>query len=200
MKRLIAVLLALLMLAGCTADEKITISSDATEKQEQANETLIELSDTGIKTKSLSVFATNDIIYYEDRDYYESGNPYGEGETEDKHSAEEAEKHIVINITKPGTYRVTGKLPAGQIRVDLGEDACEDPNAVVELILDNADITCTVAPAILFLNVYECDGNWDKDTARPDVDTSKAGANLILEGKNIVNGSYVAKIFKDKDG
>ena len=200
MKRLIAVLLALLMLAGCAADEKVTISSDVTEKQEQANETLIELSDTGIKTKSLSVFATNDIIYYEDRDYYESGNPYGEGEAEDKHSAEEAEKHIVVNITKPGTYRVTGKLSAGQIRVDLGEDACEDPNAVVELILDNADITCTVAPAILFLNVYECDGNWDKDTAKPDVDTSKAGANLILQGKNTVNGSYVAKIFKDKDG
>lgn len=200
MKRLIAVLLALLMLAGCAADEKVTISSDVTEKQEQANETLIELSDTGIKTKALSVFATNDIIYYEDRDYYESGNPYGEGEAEDKHSAEEAEKHIVVNITKPGTYCVTGKLPAGQIRVDLGEDACEDPNAVVELILDNADITCTVAPAILFLNVYECDGNWDKDTAKPDVDTSKAGANLILQGKNTVNGSYVAKIFKDKDG
>ena len=35
MKRLIAVLLALLMLAGCAADEKVTISSDVTEKQEQ---------------------------------------------------------------------------------------------------------------------------------------------------------------------
>ena len=199
MKRLIAVLLVLLILTGCAADEKTT-SPTVTEVQERANETLIELSDTGIKTKALSVFATNDIVYYEDRDFYESGNPYGEGEDADKHSAEEAEKHIVVNITKPGTYRVTGKLSAGQIRVDLGEDAYDDPNAVVELILDNADITCTVAPAILFLNVYECDGAWSEDTARPDVDTSRAGANLILEGENTVSGSYVAKIFKDKNG
>ena len=205
MKGIIAFLLALLMLTGCAAGEKPPADSDtpqatAAERVQRTNETLIELSDTGIKTKSLSVFATNDIIYYEDRDYYESGNPYGEGEDADKHSAAEAEKHIVVNITKPGTYRVTGKLSAGQIRVDLGEDAYADPNAVVELILDNADITCTVAPAILFLNVYECDGDWDADTARADVDTSDAGANLILEGENTVNGSYVARIYKDKEG
>ena len=203
MKRLTAALLALLMLSGCATCEKPPASAGTpvqTESRKNANETLIELSDNGIKTKSLNVFATNDIIYYEDRDFYESGNPYGEGEDADKHTAEEAAKHTVVNITKPGTYRVTGKLSAGQIRIDLGEDAYDDPNAVVELILDNADITCTVAPAILFLNVYECDGNWDTDTAKPDVDTTRAGANLILEGSNAVNGSYVAKIYKDKDG
>lgn len=214
MKRLIACSLALLILAGCATCEKPPVSSQAStvpaqtqQENEEAvyesrfsSETLIELSDTGIKTKALSVYASNDIVYYEDKDFYESGNPYGEGEDMDKHTAEEAEKHIVVNITKPGTYRITGKLSAGQIRVDLGEDAYEDPNAVVELILDNADITCTVAPAILFLNVYECDGAWSEDTAKPDVDTSKAGANLILEGKNTVSGSYVARIYKDKAG
>ena len=214
MKRLIACSLALLMLAGCATCEKPPASSHAAtvpaqtqQKNEEAayesrfsSETRIELSDEGIKTKDLSVYASNDIIYYEDKDFYESGNPYGEGEDADKHSAEEAEKHIVVNITKPGTYRVTGKLSAGQIRVDLGEAAYDDPNAVVELILDNADITCTVAPAILFLNVYECDGDWSEDTAKPDVDTSAAGANLILEGSNTVNGSYVARIYKDKEG
>ena len=203
MKRLIAVLLASLILTGCATCEKPPASFGTpvqNESKKDANETLIELSDAGIKTKALSVFASNDIIYYEDRDFYESGNSYGEGSDADKHCAEEAEKHIVVNITKPGTYRVTGKLSAGQIRVDLGEDAYEDENAVVELILDNVDITCTVAPAILFLNVYECDGAWSEDTARPDVDTSRAGANLILEGENTVSGSYVAKIFKDKNG
>ncbi|MBR6526128.1 MAG: carbohydrate-binding domain-containing protein [Clostridia bacterium] len=210
MKRMIAMLMALLMLGGCAVKEEAPAASVPTVpvqvQQETAyesrfsTETLIELSDEGIKTKTLSVFASNDIIYYEDRDFYESGNPYGEGEDADKHAAEEAEKHIVVNITEPGAYRVTGKLSAGQIRVDLGEDAYEDPNAVVELILDNADITCTVAPAILFLNVYECDGAWSEDTAKPDVDTSAAGANLILEGKNTVNGSYVARIYKDKEG
>ena len=205
MKKWIALLLAMLMLTGCAADENTPASTEATvqtatERKENTKETLITLSDEGIKTAALSVFTSKDIVYYEDRDYYESGNPYGEGEAVDRHSTEEAAKHTVVNITKPGTYRVTGKLSAGQIRVDLGEDAYDDPNAVVELILDNADITCTVAPAILFLNVYECDGDWDVDTAKPDVDTSRAGANLILEGKNTVNGAYVARIYKDKEG
>ncbi len=213
MKRLIAVLLALL-LSGCGAKEPEPALTEAPvapvqaeEKVEEvefqsrfSSETLIELSDSGIKTADFSVFASNDIIYYEDRDVYESGNPYGEGESGDKHTAAEAAAHTVVNITKPGAYRVTGKLSAGQIRIDLGEDAYDDENAVVELILDNADITCTVAPAILFLNVYECDGDWDKDTAKPEVDTANAGANLILEGENTVSGSYVAKIYKDKDG
>ena len=200
MKRALALLLAL-MLTGCATCEKPP--PEAAQKgidSRFTSETLIELSDSGIKTKSLSVFASNDIIYYEDRDCYESGYPYGEGETADKHSAAEASAHTVVNITKPGAYRVTGKLSAGQIRVDLGEDAYDDERAVVELILDNVDLTCTVAPAILFLNVYECDGDWSKDTAKPDVDTSNAGATLILEGENTVNGAYVARIYKDKKG
>ena len=208
MKRLIAMLLALLMLSGCATCEKPPASSQTTAPARQespqenrfSSEKKIELSDKGIKTNALSVYATNDIVYYEDKDFYESGNPYGEGSDADKHTAEEADAHIVVNITEPGTYRVTGKLSAGQIRVDLGEDAYDDPNAVVELILDNVDITCTVAPAIVFLNVYECDGAWDKDTAKAEVDTSKAGANLILEGENSVSGSYVARIYKDKEG
>ena len=147
---------------------------------------------------SLGVFGSNDIIYYEDRDTYESGRPYGEGTDGDKHTAAEAEKHYVVNITKPGAYRVTGQLSFGQIRIDLGEDAQKEPSAVVELILDNAQIGCTVAPAIVFMNVYECDGERNEDNATPDVDTAEAGANLILEGKNTVTGSHVAKIFKDK--
>ena len=214
MKRSIAILLVLLLLCGCsrpavqpaaTEGETVPVVTDSVANYESRfqSETKIQLSDSGIDVtgpNSLSVFASHDIIYYEDRDYYESGNPYGEGEAADKHSAEEAGKHLVVNITKAGAYRVTGKLSAGQIRIDLGEDAKEDENAVVELILDNAEIACTVAPAILFLNAYECDGNRDKDTATPDVDTSCAGANLILAGENIVNGSYVARIFKDKDG
>ena len=214
MKRTIAILLVLLLLCGCsqpavqpaaTEGETVPVVTDSVANYESRfqNETKIQLSDGGIDVtgpNSLSVFASHDIIYYEDRDYYESGNPYGEGEAADKHSADEAGKHLVVNITKAGAYRVTGKLSAGQIRIDLGEDAQEDETAVVELILDNAEITCTVAPAILFLNVYECDGNRDKDTATPNVDTAFAGANLILAGENIVNGSYVARIFKDKDG
>ena len=223
MKRILPLLLSVLLLCGCSTPAAQPVATEAAPASPTSSpepvvipetseipyesrfrkETLIQLSDTGMDVSgpdSLTVFASNDIIYYEDKETYESGNPYGEGEDADKHTAEEAENHYVVNITAPGAYRVTGKLSAGQIRIDLGEDACDDENAVVELILDNADITCTVAPAIVFMNVYECDGNWSKDTAQPDVDTFAAGANLILQGKNTVSGSYVAKIFKDKDG
>ena len=210
MKRTAAFLLSCVLLAGCGAPSVTEMAPDGyTEPMAGAyesrfrRETVIRLSEGGMDVAgpdSLSVFASKDIVYYEDREAYESGYPYGEGKDWERHSAEEAEGHTVINITAPGAYRVTGKLSAGQIRIDLGEDAYDDPNAVVELILDGAEITCTVAPAILFQNVYECDGQRNEDNARPDVDTADAGANLILVGENAVSGSHVAKIFKDKKG
>ena len=222
MKKILSLLLCITLLTGCssTAPElprpaSETVSAAAlpsaapvSKKTDYVSRytavTEIVLSDNGMTVdgsgETDTVFTSNDIIYYENRDSYASGNPYGEGTDADKHTAEEADSHTVVNITAPGAYRITGRLSAGQIRVDLGKDANEDPNAVVELILDNADITCTVAPAILFLNTYECDSNWSDETASPIVDTSTAGANLILEGENTVNGAYVAKIFKDKDG
>lgn len=93
----------------------------------------------------------------------------------------EADQHTVIRISAPGTYVLSGNLPAGQIAVDLGENAKADPNAVVTLVLDDLDITCTVAPAILFERVYE--------SGEPG---GPAGANVVLaEGsQNYVNGSH----------
>ena len=165
----------------------------------------VALSDTGITLDgqpvgdSGPVFVSHDIIYYEDRDAYDSGCPYGEGESWERHSADEAAAHTVVNITQPGVYRLNGTLSQGQIRVDLGEDAFTDPDAVVYLVLADANITCTVAPAILFLNVYECDNQWEQNTPTWQVDTSAAGANLVLlmNTANVVNGSHVAKIYKD---
>ena len=212
MKKIPAVLLAALLLSGChfpsvpeiSPSETIAERTQATGSSRLDAVTEIMLSDEGISVnggnETEAVFTSNDIIYYEDKETYESGNPYGEGTAQERHSAEEAAAHTVVNITQPGAYRISGKLSQGQIRIDLGKDADENPNAVVELILADTDITCTVAPAILFLNVYECDGGRDKDNAGPEVDTANAGANLILEGKNTVTGSHVAKIFKDKDG
>ncbi|MBQ6899421.1 MAG: carbohydrate-binding domain-containing protein [Firmicutes bacterium] len=148
---------------------------------------------------SAPVHISHDIIYYENKEKYESGNPYGEGTEADRHTAEEAAAHTVINITQPGTYRLTGQLEKGQVRVDLGEDAFTDPEAAVTLVLDGADITCEVAPAILFRSVYECDNGWSAETAKSDVDTAAAGANIIIAdgSENNINGSHVAKIFKD---
>ena len=224
MKRLLPLLLVLLLLCGCSSPAAEPAATEPlptdtppvsypTDPGEDPNlayssrfdngETVISLRDTGMDVTGpnrATVFGSNDIIYYEDRDTYDSGNPYGEGTDADKHTAEEAARHFVVNITEPGAYRITGKLSAGQIRIDLGNDAYETATDVVELILDDADITCTAAPAIVFMNVYECDGDWSEDTAGPDVDTSYAGANLILEGNNTVTGSYVARIYKDKEG
>ena len=221
MKRILALALAALMLTGCGSKTIAVVTETTAPPQTEApvavipeenshpyesrfaDATLITLSDEGITVEGNqeAVFTSNDIVYYEDKDAYESGNPYGDGESHEKHSAEEAAAHTVVNITQPGAYTLTGTLSAGQIRVDLGLDAYEDPNAVVELNLMGVDITCTVAPAILFQNVYECDGNWSEENAKPDVDTSAAGANLILDsGGNRISGSHVAKIFKDKDG
>ena len=225
MKKPIALLLAAFLLTGCTSNTVAEVTTaptttpaevsfsgvipaqtaDAPEYVSRfAEETAIVLSDEGITVnggeETEAVYTSHDIIYYEDRDAYDSGNPYGEGEAQERHSWEEAAAHTVVNITAPGAYRVSGRASAGQIRVDLGDDAYDNPEAVVELILDGADITCTVAPAILFLNTYECDGNWSADTAKAEVDTSAAGANLILEGENTVSGSHVAKVYKDKEG
>lgn len=142
---------------------------------------------------SQAVYVANDIVFYlAGQDF-----TYGEGTLEDAHEQNEADAHTVVHITKPGRYVLSGELSLGQIAVDLGEDAEENPEAVVTLILNGVDITCTVAPAIIFYNVYECCSS-DEETATKDVDTTKAGANVIIADgtENNINGSYVAKIYK----
>ena len=161
----------------------------------------IDLSDEGITVngeavstdETAAVYTANDIVFYLEG----QGFMYGEGTEADEHSQEEADKHTVVHITEPGQYVLSGKLSAGQIAVDLGEDAEDDPNAVVTLVLDNVDISCAVAPAVIFYNVYEC-GEADEETAQMEVDTSAAGANVIIAdgSENNIRGSYVARIYK----
>lgn len=163
--------------------------------------TQIKLSDNKItvdgkeitKDNTQSVYYANDIVFYRAGQNF----TYGEGTSEDSHEQSEADAHTVVHITKPGRYVLSGELSLGQIAVDLGEDAEENPDAVVTLILNDVDITCTVAPAIIFYNVYEC-AESNEDMATKDVDTSKAGANVIIADgtENNINGSYVAKIYK----
>ena len=150
-----------------------------------------------------TVTVTRDIVYYQDG----TDESYGEGSAADMHTAQEADTHRVVTIREAGTYRVSGVLSPGQLAVDLGKDAKRDPEAKVTLILDGVDITCTVAPAVIFYNVYECDTEWtaydegehETYSASPLVDTSAAGANVILAdgSSNQVSGSYVARIYKE---
>ena len=212
MKKLICmVLIASLMLTGCIfgAPEETTLpaSRDPQNLTAQSSgqtpgegETVISLSDSGVSVNGEAAPAQGDVYTAHDIVYYESGHDftYGEGSEQDAHDADEAAAHTVVHIAAPGTYRISGTLSAGQIAVDLGEGAEDDPNAVVTLILDGADITCTVAPAVIFYNVYEC-GSAEEETASAVVDTSAAGANVVLaeNSVSVVNGSYVARIYRE---
>ena len=196
MKRMKMCFLAMLLLAmtACGTEqesakkpEKVKMEIELSDEQILADGNAV-----GTDTKQ-SVYVAKDIVYYESgKDF-----TYGEGTEKDAHSAEEAAAHTVVHITEPGEYRLSGKLTRGQIAVDLGDGAKEDPDAVVTLILDNVDITCEVAPAIIFYEVYEC-GSDDAEQATKDVDTSSAGANVIIAdgSTNTVHGSYVEKIYK----
>ena len=190
MKKILACFVVLtLLLSGCRSNEQ------------KNEETQINLSDNKITVDgqeitsdaTQAVYSANDIVFY----LAEQDFTYGEGEKQDEHEQSEADAHTVVHITKPGRYVLSGTLSLGQIAIDLGEDAETDPNAVVTLILNNVDITCKVAPAIIFYNVYEC-SNSDEETATKDVDTKNAGANVIIADgtENNINGSYVAKIYK----
>lgn len=191
--------------AGASKDA----SKDASTEAGQAAEVAISFSDEGIEVDgkaisediSSAVYLAHDVVYYEDRDEYDSGNPYGEGTDAERHSAEDAAAVSVVHIAQAGTYRLTGSVSAGQMWVDLGEDADKDPQAKVTLVLDDLDITCKVAPAIVFHRVYECDGGWSADTATATVDTSEAGAVLLIADGSVNNvcGSHVARIYKDND-
>ena len=189
MKKILACLIVVLLLSGCRSNEQ------------KIEGTQINLSDNKITVDgqeitsdaTQAVYSANDIVFYlAGQDF-----TYGEGEKQDEHEQSEADAHTVVHITKPGRYVLSGTLSLGQIAIDLGEDAETDPNAVVTLILNNVDITCKVAPAIIFYNVYEC-SNSDEETATKDVDTKNAGANVIIADgtENNINGSYVAKIYK----
>lgn len=219
----IAVILAMgMMLSGCgneaasqqaVAAEEVSSmeasaevqSDDIAEDQIQENiqdGVRIVLSDEEIRVDGelvsedaeSAVYVGADMIYYEEG----MGELYGAGEAKDEHSKEEADKHTVITITQPGTYVVSGKLSYGQLVIDLGKDADEDENAVVHLVLDGVDLNCEASSAILVLHAYEC-GDDSEENATPTVDTTAAGFQLYLveNSTNVINGSYVAKIYKD---
>ena len=204
MKKIMGTVLILMLaagiLVGCGEDVGVKEPAPQGYAPSAYEGVRIRLSDEGVTVDEpqpedggASVVVGGDIVYYEaGRDF-----TYGEGEKDDEHSKEEATEHTLVTITKPGTYILSGKLSKGQIAVDLGEDAKKDPEAVVTLVLDNVDIVCTVAPAVIFYNVYEC-GSKDGEDATATVDTSSAGANVVIADGSVSNisGSYVARIYK----
>ena len=201
----------LTVMPGCTDGTPLPQTTDAASTSAPVTENMvihtegethIALSDSAITVNGEILSGDTDNAVYGAKDiiYYMSGKDasYGEGTETDAHTDEEAGEHVVVHITQPGIYRVSGKLSAGQLFIDLGDGAKNDADAVVTLILDDADITCTVAPAILFYNVYEC-GDKDVANATAIVDTAAAGANVVIAdgSTNTVNGAYVARIYKE---
>lgn len=85
----------------------------------------------------------------------------------------------IITITKAGTYRITGTIDNSQLRVETSD------SENVELILDNANITCKTAPAILI------------NKAADDKVPGEAKVKLVLENENIINGSHVAEYYDE---
>lgn len=214
---LLAAVLGITIISGCEATQSGQMQMDSDSVKQEAGQqgpsgitakaetyegTEIVLSEDKVTVdgaeastdEASAVHVGADIVYYEEG----QGDTYGEGMKEDEHSSEEAAEHTVITITQPGTYIVSGTLTKGQIAIDLGKGAKKNKNAVVNLVLDQVDLTCRIAPAIIVYRVYEC-GSDDIDSANKDVDTSQAGFHLILadNSENIISGSYVAKIYKE---
>ncbi len=186
---------------------------------------------TGTKpTGEDAVYIAHDIVYYPelDENKFQKVNYDGEQEwvymyeaegyekyifstlpvqkngfpTEMMHSEEEAYQNAVLHITKPGTYELVGDWH-GQILIDLGDedDVYADPTQKVTLILNGVDITCTVAPGVIFKSVYECDNAWENaESYSHIVDTKDAGANVILADGSVNNviGTNIFRILKTK--
>lgn len=118
------------------------------------------------------------------------------------HSSQEAYDNPVLHITEPGEYILEGEWN-GQIYIDLGDkdDCFKDESKKVTLIMNGVDIKCTVAPAVVFYSLYECDNDWKNRTESTyEVDTSNAGAKVVLvDGtENNFSGANVYRILKAK--
>ena len=117
-------------------------------------------------------------------------------------SKEEASNNKVLHINEQGTYILQGEWD-GQIKVNLGEEdeVFADESKKVTIILNGVDITCTVAPALLFESAYEVDNTWEKREEKlNEIDTSNAGVNVIIadDTENNISGKNTYRMLKTK--
>lgn len=118
------------------------------------------------------------------------------------HTEEEAYANPVLHLTKAGTYILEGDWK-GQILIDLGDkdDTFTDETAKVTLVLNGANVNCSVAPSIIFSSLYECDNGWEeRETHSSKVDTSNAGAVVVIADDTVNNftGANVYRMLKPK--
>lgn len=79
----------------------------------------------------------------------------------------------IINITTAGTYEFSGTLTDGQIAINAN-----NINGEVKIILNNANITCKNAPAIM---VYS--KNIDNENCKVIISSAKNSVNTVKGGK-----------------
>ncbi|MDO4199106.1 MAG: carbohydrate-binding domain-containing protein [Erysipelotrichaceae bacterium] len=100
------------------------------------------------------------------------------------HTEEEAAENKVLRITTGGTYELTGTFN-GQIRFECSEEE------KLTVTLNGVDITCTVAPGIIF-DAYECGGDYENG-----IDNEDIGVKVILEGDNTVTGCNIYRMLSN---
>lgn len=90
--------------------------------------------------------------------------------------------NTIVNITKAGTYQISGEASDTQIRINA-------PDEEVTLILNGVSLSCNTAPAILV-----------EDAADPQK-AGEAGVTIALNdtSTNIIHASHIAKYF-DENG
>ena len=155
---------------------------------------------TGTANNGVSILDGENIIHYEKE--YASVSGYGEATDESEmHSKEDCNKEKLVIISEAGTYIVSGSLK-GQLAIDLSET---DSTQIVTLVLKGVNINCTVAPGLIFYNVYEIDDTEYEDSGSEisystalGLNFDNAGAKIIIadDSTNTVTGSHVAKCYK----
>lgn len=101
----------------------------------------------------------------------------------------------VITITSGGTYIISGMLPEGQLVVDADDEK-------VQLVLDNADITCATSAAIYvksagktFITLAEGSENIIMNTAEFEaIDDNNIDAVIFSKDDLTLNGSGILTI------
>ena len=115
------------------------------------------------------------------------------------HSASEAYANRVLHITEAGIYELQCTWN-GQIWIEIGEESSDK----AAIILNNVTVSCDVAPALVFKEVYEC-GPDDEDTVASVWKTTlgetvinNAGAMIIIadDSTNNFTGSNVYRMLK----
>lgn len=116
------------------------------------------------------------------------------------HTPEEAYQNPVLHITEPGEYVIEGNF-SGQLLFDLGEkdDTFSDEEAKIVVILNGVNVECSVAPAVIFRDIYECDNGWEERDSHTGVtDLSSAGVKIVIADgtENDFSGGNVFRLLK----